>query len=151
MTVGPGPRARAGLGGPRPGGLAVWHRPGDRLDRLHLGKAAGSASPLTWAQAQYARLAIDLSSGRNLETPDIVTDRYVTHGMPGSLPVTITSPAPGSNASSATITVTGTTTAGATVDAEAVGSAGGTAATATTKADSSGNWTLPIAPASATR
>ena len=60
------------------------------------GGAAGSASPLTWAQAQYARLAIDLSAGRNLETPQIVTDRYVTHGMPGSLPVTITSPTRGS-------------------------------------------------------
>ncbi len=59
------------------------------------GGPAGSASPLTWAQAQYARLAIDLSAGRDLETPQIVTDRYVTHGMPGSLPVTITSPDPG--------------------------------------------------------
>ena len=47
------------------------------------GQPAGSASPLTWAQASYARLALDLSAGRNLETPDIVTDRYVTHGMPG--------------------------------------------------------------------
>ncbi len=47
------------------------------------GEPAGSASPLTWAQAQYARLALDLSAGRNLETPRIVTDRYVTHGMPG--------------------------------------------------------------------
>jgi glucoamylase len=48
------------------------------------GKPAGSASPLTWAQAQYARLALDLSAGRNLETPGIVTDRPVTHGMPVS-------------------------------------------------------------------
>src|SRR6202021_4086391 len=53
------------------------------------GGAAGSASPLTWAQAQYARLAIDLSAGRDLETPQIVTDRYVTNGMPGSEPVTL--------------------------------------------------------------
>jgi glucan 1,4-alpha-glucosidase len=108
------------------------------------GQAAGSASPLTWAQAQYARLALDLSAGRNLETPGIVTDRYVTHGMPGSLPVTITSPAPGSTVTSTTVTVTGTTTGGATVDAEAVGSAGGTAATTTTTADGSGNWTLTL-------
>ena len=42
------------------------------------GQPAGSASPLTWAQAQYARLALDLSAGRNLETPEIVTDRYVS-------------------------------------------------------------------------
>ena len=83
------------------------------------GGAAGSASPLTWAQAQYARLAIDLSAGRNVETPRIVTDRYVTNGMPGSLPVTITSPTAGANVTSATVTVTGTTTPGAKVDAAA--------------------------------
>jgi glucoamylase len=109
------------------------------------GKPAGSASPLTWAQAQYARLALDLSAGRNLETPQIVTDRYVTHGMPGSLPVVITSPAPGSSIDATTVTVTGTTTPGATVAAESQGSAGGTASTATTTADGSGNWTLSLA------
>ena len=109
------------------------------------GQAAGSASPLTWAQAQYARLAIDLSAGRNVETPRIVTDRYVTHGMPGSLPVTISSPTPGANVTGATVTVSGTTAPGATVDAAAVGSAGGAAATATTTADSSGDWSLPVA------
>ena len=59
------------------------------------GQPAGSASPLTWAQATYARLAVDLGAGRNLETPAIVTDRYVAHGMPGSLPLTVTSPAHG--------------------------------------------------------
>ena len=109
------------------------------------GKPAGSASPLTWAQAQYARLALGLSAGRDLETPSIVTARYVTHGMPGSLPVTITSPAPGTSVTSSIVTVTGTTTAGATVDAAAVGSGGGTAATATTTADGSGHWSLTLA------
>ena len=59
------------------------------------GEPAGSASPLTWAQATYARLAVDLGAGRNLETPGIVTDRYVAHGMPGSLPLTVSSPADG--------------------------------------------------------
>ena len=108
------------------------------------GKPAGSASPLTWAQAQYARLALNLSAGRNLETPGIVTSRYVTHGMPGTLPLTITSPAPGTSIGASTVTVTGTTTPGASVDAEAVGSAGGTAATASTTADSSGDWTLTL-------
>ena len=33
------------------------------------GQPTGSASPLTWAQATYARLAFDLGAGRNLETP----------------------------------------------------------------------------------
>ncbi len=108
------------------------------------GEPAGSASPLTWAQAQYARLALDLSYGRNLETPQIVTHRYVTNGMPGPLPVTITSPTPGSSVTTSTVTVTGTTTPGATVDAEAVGSAGGAAAIASASADSSGDWTLTL-------
>jgi glucoamylase len=109
------------------------------------GRPAGSASPLTWAQAQYARLAIDISAGRNLETPLIVTNRYVTNGMPGSLPLTITSPTAGASVSGATVTVTGTSSPGAKIDAAAVGSAGGVAATADTTADASGDWSLPIA------
>jgi glucoamylase len=108
------------------------------------GQPAGSASPLTWAQAQYARLALALSAGRNLETPSIVADRYVSRGMPGSLPVTITSPAPGSSVNTSTVTVTGTTAPGAAVDAEAIAAAGGTAATGTTTADSSGTWSLAM-------
>jgi glucoamylase len=108
------------------------------------GQPAGSASPLTWAQAQYARLALDLSAGRTLETPQIVTDRYVTHGMPGSLPLTITSPTSGTSADSSTVTVTGTTSPGAAVDAEGVGATGGTAATASTTADGSGDWSLQL-------
>ncbi len=111
------------------------------------GTPVGSASPLTWAQATVARLTLDLGAGRTLETPDIVSDRYVAHGMPGSLPVTITSPAPGSTITTQAITVTGTTTPHATVDAEAETSAGGTAASATTTADGSGHWSLSITPA----
>ena len=52
------------------------------------GKAAGSASPLTWAQAQELRLIASLGTGRNVDTPAITTARYVTGGPPGSLPVT---------------------------------------------------------------
>jgi len=112
------------------------------------GQPAGSASPLTWAQAQYARLALDLSAGRDLETPRIVSDRYVRHGMPGSLAITVTSPASGTSVSSSTQTVTGTTTPGATVVAEAWPPTGGAApiasTTASTTAGSSGDWTLTL-------
>ncbi len=108
------------------------------------GQPVGSASPLTWAQASYARLARDIGAGRNLETPRIVTRRYVAHGMPGSLPVVVTSPASGSRIDAPTVTVTGTTSAGAQVDAEASGLTGGTAAIASTTADSSGNWSLSL-------
>ena len=108
------------------------------------GQPAGSASPLTWAQAQYARLALDLSAGRNLETPRIVSERYSLRGMPGALPLTITSPANNVSVTSSPITVTGTTAPGALVDGEAVGGAGGTAATASTIADAMGNWSLSL-------
>jgi glucoamylase len=108
------------------------------------GQPAGSASPLTWAQAQYARLALGLSAGHNLETPAIVSDRYVTHGMPRTFPLAITTPAAGSNVASSTVTVSGTTAPGATVDVASVGSAGGTAAVASTTADGSGGWSLTL-------
>jgi glucoamylase len=109
------------------------------------GQAAGSASPLTWAQSQYARLALALSTGRNLETPDIVSDRYVKNGPPGTLSVTISSPpTPGTDVTTSSVAVSGTTVPGATVDAEGVGAAGGTAATASTKSDASGNFTLML-------
>ncbi len=108
------------------------------------GHPAGSASPLTWAQAQYARLTLGLSTGRNLETPGITIRRYVTHGMPGSLPLSVTSPTSGASVNGATVTVTGTTAPGAAVAAEAVGATGGAAATGSTRADSSGNWSLSL-------
>ncbi len=109
------------------------------------GQPAGSASPLTWAQASYARLALDLSAGRNLETPDIVTDRYVARGMPGQLPLTVTSPTNDESIDSSTVTVTGTTTPGAHVVAEGVGASGGTAAIAATTADpKTGDWTVTL-------
>ncbi len=110
------------------------------------GKPVGSASPLTWAQATVARLTIDLGAGRNLETPDIVSDRYVAHGMPGALPLTITSPPPGTEITTPSITVTGTTAPNALVDAEAETPAGGVAATASAMADGSGHWSLTLTP-----
>src|SRR4029077_3269104 len=59
------------------------------------GKAAGSASPLTWAQAQELRLIRSVGTGRDVDTPALTSERYVTHGAPGGLPVTITAPASG--------------------------------------------------------
>jgi glucoamylase len=79
------------------------------------GKAAGSASPLTWAQAQELRLILSLGTGRNVDTPAVTTQRYVAHGAPGTLPVTITAPAPGSTLAVSSTTVTGTTTPDAAV------------------------------------
>src|ERR1700728_2937880 len=49
------------------------------------GQAAGSASPLTWAQAQELRLIVDLGAGKDTDTPAITTARYVTHGAPAAI------------------------------------------------------------------
>ncbi|HLI61531.1 MAG TPA: glucodextranase DOMON-like domain-containing protein [Solirubrobacteraceae bacterium] len=112
------------------------------------GRPAGSASPLTWAQAQYARLALAIGSGHDLETPRITLQRYVTSGMPGSLPVTVSSPAAGAIVDSSYVRVSGTTTPGATVAVEAAGPAGGTVpVSSTVAAAGSGAWSvrLPVA------
>ncbi len=41
------------------------------------GEGTGSATPLAWSMAQFIRLAVNLKVGKNLDTPDIVYDRYV--------------------------------------------------------------------------
>ncbi len=52
------------------------------------GEPAGSASPLTWAQAQQSRLILGVGAGRPVEQPEIVADRYVRHGPPAPAPLT---------------------------------------------------------------
>jgi glucoamylase len=44
---------------------------------LKFGEGNGSATPLAWSMAQFIRLAMNLKAGRNLETPDVVYNRYV--------------------------------------------------------------------------
>jgi glucoamylase len=95
------------------------------------GKAAGSASPLSWAQAQELRLIASLGSKHNVDTPAVTTARYVTGGAPGSLPVKITAPAAGSTLTTATTVVTGTTTPGSAVSIQAADTTTGEAATVT--------------------
>ena len=55
----------------------VWDRkaapPGFRF-----GAGTGSATPLAWSMAQFIRLAMNLKHGRNLETPDVVAQRYLS-------------------------------------------------------------------------
>ena len=109
------------------------------------GKAAGSASPLSWAQAQELRLIASLGAGHNVDTPAVMTARYITNGAPGSLPVTITAPASGSTLTSATTTVTGTTTPGSAVSIEAADTTTSVAATVTsTTAGSDGSFSASV-------
>jgi glucoamylase len=111
------------------------------------GKAAGSASPLTWAQAQELRLILDIGASRTLETPSVTTKRYVTNPPPGALKLALTAPAPGTAVTTATTAVTGTTQPGATVVVESLDTTTGrpaTTATATAAADGSFSITVPV-------
>jgi glucoamylase len=111
------------------------------------GGAAGSASPLSWAQGQEVRLITDLGSGRIGERPDVTTDRYVRHAPPANVPVTLTAPAAGGTVESSGTTVTGSTAPGARVVVESADVDTGAAATtvATTAApDGSFSATVPI-------
>ena len=110
------------------------------------GQAAGSASPLTWAQAQELRLITDLGQGRTVDRPALTTARYVTHGAPGTAPVTLTSPGSGATVEAATATVTGSTAPGAAVVVQADDTDTGAAAnTVSTRADASGAFSVPVA------
>jgi glucoamylase len=111
------------------------------------GKAAGSASPLTWAQAQELRLILDLGAGHALEAPSVTTQRYITHGVPGALTVTLTAPAAGASVDSATTTVTGTTAPGAAVSVESADTTTGAATAAVAAvatADGSFSVSVPV-------
>jgi glucan 1,4-alpha-glucosidase len=109
------------------------------------GRPAGSADPLTWAQAATARTIQDLGAGRVIEQPQAVLDRYVTHGPPAAAPVTITAPAGGTQVPTATTTVTGTTAAGATVDvASSPTETGGETAVVETTADAAGAFSVGV-------
>ncbi len=111
------------------------------------GKAAGSASPLTWAQAQELRLILALAAGHTVETPQFTTQRYVAHGPPGALNATITAPANGSTLAATSTAVTGTTAPGAKVTIESQDTTSGAASAVTSvkaAADGSFSATVPI-------
>jgi glucoamylase len=74
------------------------------------GKPAGSAGEITWVEAGFVRLAQDIKSGRLLEQPGVVRDRYLAHGVPPAAPLTVTA-TPGAGA----VTVSGTTSPDASV------------------------------------
>ena len=111
------------------------------------GQAAGSASPLTWAQAQELRLILSLGAGRNMDTPAVTTGRYVKIGPPGTLKVSITAPASGATLAASSTIVTGTTTPGARVSVASDDTTTGAPASVTsTTAQSDGSFqaTVPV-------
>jgi glucan 1,4-alpha-glucosidase len=107
------------------------------------GKAAGSASPLTWSEAQFVRLAEDIRAGAVTERPVDTTLRYIQHTQ-GSIPLTLTAPANNSAVTGST-TVTGTTAPHAKVDVDVVNvDLDGSAVTASTKAASDGTFSVHV-------
>ena len=111
------------------------------------GQAAGSASPLTWAQAQEVRLILSLGAGRNVDTPAVTTARYVTNGPPTTLKVNISSPASGAILAATSTTVTGTTSPGAQVSVASDDTTTGAPASVTSTtaaADGSFSATVPV-------
>ena len=109
------------------------------------GQAAGSASPLTWAQAQELRLIVDLGTGRDVDTPQITTARYVANPAPTAQTVTITSPTQGATIEGGTTTVTGTASPGAAVTVETQDTDTGAAATSVTAtADTGGAFSAQV-------
>ena len=101
------------------------------------GQAAGSATPLIWAEGQYVRLIRDLQTGQLSDQPAITRNRYVTTGPPTNVPVTITAPSSGASVGGST-TVTGTTAPGAevTISSDQPGSSTDSAAVVATAAPS---------------
>ena len=75
------------------------------------GKAAGSASPLTWSAASFVRLTADLAAKRNVVLPAATHDRYVAHSQ-ATTPLTVTAPEDNSSVTASPVTVTGTTAPG---------------------------------------
>jgi glucoamylase len=105
------------------------------------GKAAGSASPLTWAQAQRLRLRADLNAGKVVDRPAITTARYVSGAAPGVAPVTLD----GTTVSGCTAKVSGHTVAGAKLSVQSAGTdtaAAGTTVSAVAGAD--GSFSVPV-------
>ncbi|MCU1266934.1 MAG: glucan 1,4-alpha-glucosidase [Acidobacteria bacterium] len=60
-----------------------WDRKEHPSSALHLGSGTGAATPLAWSMAQFIRLAVNIKSGRNLETPQVVSTRYLNNSRRG--------------------------------------------------------------------
>jgi glucoamylase len=57
----------------------VWDRNESPHNELRFGEGTGSATPLAWSMAQFIRLAVNIQRRSNIETPRVVSDRYVNH------------------------------------------------------------------------
>jgi glucoamylase len=55
----------------------IWDRYESPAPEFRFGEGTGSSTPLAWSMAQFIRLAINLRSRHNLETPTVVAERYL--------------------------------------------------------------------------
>jgi len=62
----------------------VWDQVDSPSPGLRFGEGTGSATPLAWSMAQFIRLAINLKHRRNLETPAVVAQRYLSKPQIGT-------------------------------------------------------------------
>jgi glucoamylase len=85
----------------------IW--PTASADGFTQGQPDNSSTPLMWTMAQFARLAIDISAGKTVDTPAVVCQRYGTCGTSAET-VTVTNPG------------TQTTTVGGSVSLQITGS-----------------------------
>ena len=67
---------------PNIAGLPIRRDPATASIGFPNGKAAGSATPLIWGQAQYVRLVLDLKAGTLLDQPTITRARYLDPQAP---------------------------------------------------------------------
>jgi glucoamylase len=75
-------RAQASDGGMLP--EQVWDGPDIPHRELENGRASGSAMPLVWAHAEYAKLVRSLHDGRVFDMPQQPYERYVRRPTPAS-------------------------------------------------------------------
>ncbi|HEX7330587.1 MAG TPA: glycoside hydrolase family 15 protein [Pyrinomonadaceae bacterium] len=62
----------------------VWDLKKTPNASFRFGAGTGSTTPLAWSMAQFIRLAMNIESGRNLETPRVVWERYVNSPPKGT-------------------------------------------------------------------
>jgi hypothetical protein len=108
------------------------------------GRAAGSASPLTWSAASFVRLFANIGAKRNLLLPAATHARYVRHTQ-GTTALTVTSPADNSAVSGSPVTVTGASSPGNTVYVAATNTDANSATTiVSARVGSGGSFSLDV-------
>jgi glucoamylase len=60
----------------------VWDKVESPRPWLRFGEGTGSATPLAWSMAQFIRLVTNIQEGRNLDTPELVSARYLKQPQP---------------------------------------------------------------------